>query len=110
MHQIPASVETRQTVEDAFQRILRATRASVKEWEPTAIAGEDPEGVHQVRVGLRRMRSALGVFRPTIPPRSDAPAGKGYAMGRVDSKKLRYATEFYSPLYGKQIEMTSRRI
>jgi CHAD domain-containing protein len=75
-HQIAAPVDTRQTVEDAFQRILRATLASVKEWEPTAIAGEDPEGVHQVRVGLRRMRSALGVFRPAIPPEATRPLAK----------------------------------
>ena len=32
-----------------------------------AVDGRDPEGVHQMRVGLRRLRSALSVFRTTIP-------------------------------------------
>ena len=72
-HQIAASLDAHQTVEDAFQCILRAALASVKQWEHTAIAGEDPEGVHQVRVSLRRMRSALGVFRPAIPPEATRP-------------------------------------
>ncbi|MBI1237986.1 MAG: CHAD domain-containing protein [Alphaproteobacteria bacterium] len=30
-------------------------------WEPVIVAG-DPEGVHQMRVALRRMRSAIAVF------------------------------------------------
>lgn len=33
-----------------------------------AIDGRDPEGVHQVRVALRRLRSALGLFKHHIPP------------------------------------------
>lgn len=32
-----------------------------------AIDGRDPEGVHQVRVALRRLRSALGLFKHHIP-------------------------------------------
>lgn len=32
-----------------------------------ALDGRDPEGVHQVRVALRRLRSALGLFKRHIP-------------------------------------------
>ena len=32
------------------------------------LLGEDPEGVHQSRVALRRLRSALSLFRDFIPP------------------------------------------
>jgi len=32
-----------------------------------ARAGGDGDGVHQLRVGTRRMRAALGLFRPTLP-------------------------------------------
>jgi triphosphatase len=32
-----------------------------------AIDGRDPEGVHQVRVALRRLRSALGLFKDHVP-------------------------------------------
>jgi len=88
--QTAASVDTRQTVEDAFQHILRANLASVKQWEPTAIVGEDPEGVHQVRVSLRRMRSALGVFRPAIPPEATRPLAKDM---RWAAKKLDHARD-----------------
>ncbi|MDH3661978.1 MAG: CHAD domain-containing protein, partial [Alphaproteobacteria bacterium] len=36
--------------------------------QAAAIDGRDPEGVHQMRVALRRLRSALSVFRKLIPP------------------------------------------
>jgi inorganic triphosphatase YgiF len=32
--------------------------------QPAALEGSDPEGVHQVRVATRRLRSALGFFGP----------------------------------------------
>ena len=35
--------------------------------QAAAIDGRDPEGVHQMRVALRRLRSALSVFRKLIP-------------------------------------------
>ncbi len=61
------SVKAKQTVEDAFRHVLQTNLASVQAWEPVAVKGEDIEGVHQMRVGLRRMRSALTVFGPAIP-------------------------------------------
>ena len=56
-----------QSVEQAFTQILRTNLATTKASEPVVLAGEDPEGIHQMRVSLRRMRSALAVFRPAIP-------------------------------------------
>ncbi len=35
-------------------------------WLPAARAGETPEGVHQMRVALRRLRSALKIFGKTL--------------------------------------------
>ena len=35
--------------------------------EASALKGEDPEGIHQMRVALRRLRSALGLFRDLMP-------------------------------------------
>ena len=37
-----------------------------------AVAGEDPEFLHQARVALRRLRSALRLFRPHVPRSSVA--------------------------------------
>ena len=59
-------VNTDQSIEQAFEQILRANLAAAGEWEAVVLAGEDPEGVHQMRVCLRRMRSALAVFQPAI--------------------------------------------
>jgi CHAD domain-containing protein len=42
----------------------------LKHWtsnEAVALQGADPEGIHEMRVGLRRMRSALSDFRAIIP-------------------------------------------
>lgn len=75
-HQIATSVNPRQTVEEAFEHILEANLATVKEFEPVAIAGEDIEGVHQMRVGLRRMRSSLNVFRVAIPRKFTRPLAR----------------------------------
>ena len=56
-----------QSVEQAFAQILRTNLAATKDSEPVVIARENPEGIHQMRVCLRRMRSALTIFRPAIP-------------------------------------------
>jgi len=61
------SLQANQSVEDAFIQILKADMAQINEWSPIAFAGKDIEGVHQMRVGLRRMRSALILFRLAIP-------------------------------------------
>ncbi len=61
------SVNTTQSVSEAFATILVHNVHALVTWEKAAKSGKDIEGVHQVRVALRRMRSALTVFRPAIP-------------------------------------------
>jgi len=63
----PAPVTSDQTVSEAFATIMRHNFLYLREWENTARAWEDIEGVHQVRVTIRRMRSALSLFRAAIP-------------------------------------------
>jgi inorganic triphosphatase YgiF len=55
------------TAEQALERILRACLSQVLANEGPAGEGADPEGVHQMRVGLRRLRSALVLFRRLLP-------------------------------------------
>jgi CHAD domain-containing protein len=62
-----APIHPGQTVSVAFASILRHNLTYVGEWEAAARNWDDIEGVHQVRVSLRRMRSALGVFRSAVP-------------------------------------------
>ena len=50
------------TVDEAIRQILRSC---VQHWcanEAAALDGRDPEGVHQLRVAVRRLRSAFSVF------------------------------------------------
>jgi triphosphatase len=64
----PLALGRRSTVDAAIGSILRAC---LKHWcanEAAALDGRDPEGVHQMRVALRRLRSAVSVFGHLILP------------------------------------------
>jgi len=63
----PAPVLDGQTVSEAFQTILRHNFQYLQLWEDTARSGENIEGVHQIRVSFRRMRSAMSSFRSAVP-------------------------------------------
>ncbi|NUB24529.1 CYTH and CHAD domain-containing protein [Azospirillum brasilense] len=60
------------TVEGALARILRSCIGHMLANEAVTLIGEDPEGVHQMRVALRRLRSALALFKHFIPADSYA--------------------------------------
>jgi CHAD domain-containing protein len=62
-----ARTHSAQSVSEAFAEILRQNFEHLPEWEVKARDWSDIEGVHQTRVTLRRMRSALGIFRGAIP-------------------------------------------
>ncbi len=53
----------RMTVAEAFVEIGRNCLIQIRANEACASLGEDPEGVHQLRVGLRRMRAVLVALR-----------------------------------------------
>lgn len=61
------SLKDTNSTSDAFGIILRFNFDSMCEWVPIAYQGTNIEGVHQARVALRRMRSAVGLFRSAIP-------------------------------------------
>ncbi len=50
-------------LDDAFATILRACLHHLLESMPAAEDGRDPEGMHQLRVSLRRLRSAFDLMR-----------------------------------------------
>ncbi len=54
------------TVEHAFSTVMSAGLGHWLENERAAYEGEDSEGVHQMRVALRRLRSALTLFRSVL--------------------------------------------
>jgi inorganic triphosphatase YgiF len=55
-----------QTVAEAMSLIFGKNLKHMLDNEAAAFAGTDPEGVHQLRLGMRQMRSALSVFSPFI--------------------------------------------
>ena len=55
------------TVSGALGEILRHNFGELTRWEDAARSWEDIEGVHQMRVASRRMRSALSSFRSAVP-------------------------------------------
>lgn len=55
-------------IEQAFKRVVASCFLQMAANEVPALAGRDPEGVHQLRVGLRRLRSAFSLFGQALPP------------------------------------------
>jgi CHAD domain-containing protein len=55
------------TVSSALAEVLRSSFDSLTRWESKARSWDDIEGVHQMRVNARRMRSALWSFRSAVP-------------------------------------------
>ncbi len=55
------------SLDEAFATILRGCLGHLLESLPAALDGRDPEGVHQLRVALRRLRSALDLMRSVGP-------------------------------------------
>ncbi|AZG14848.1 CHAD domain-containing protein [Cupriavidus pauculus] len=60
------TLKRRDTVESAFCKILHNCLDQVHANAPLVAAGDSPEGVHQMRVGLRRFRSALDLFEGVV--------------------------------------------
>jgi triphosphatase len=50
---------------DAFRQILTADLGHLLDNQPAALAG-DTEGVHQMRIAIRRLRAALTLFQPLL--------------------------------------------
>src|SRR5262249_16979956 len=62
----PAGLTATMTARDAFAAAARSCLAQMRANEAPARLGEDPEGIHQLRVGLRRFRALVTAFRDTL--------------------------------------------
>ena len=65
----PDRVVAPMTVGEAAYAVLRKHFAAVLWHEPGTRLGEDPEHLHDMRVGTRRMRAALRLFAEALPAR-----------------------------------------
>jgi CHAD domain-containing protein len=61
------------TVNTAFETIVWVTLRHLQSNERGVVEGRDPEYLHQMRVALRRLRSAFSVFSTVLPNAAVAP-------------------------------------
>src|SRR5207302_470928 len=66
VHAAPVILDPDMTVEAALQKIGRGCLAQLLRNEP-AILSAQPEGVHQMRVAVRRLRSAISSLKKMLP-------------------------------------------
>ncbi|MFY7959613.1 MAG: CHAD domain-containing protein [Elsteraceae bacterium] len=64
----PTPIDHGEATEAALAQVLRARLADLLRLLGVAAASGDVEAVHQTRVSLRRLRAALGLFKPILPP------------------------------------------
>ena len=82
----PVTLDPATTVEAALQCFGQRCLNHLLRNEPAALAGE-PEGIHQMRVAMRRLRSVLSALKPMLPP----------AHHRWTSEELRWLTHALAP-------------
>jgi len=63
----PVALNRDMCVEEGFRVILSNCLRQMQDNEVGVARGIDPECIHQMRVGMRRLRSALRLFAPWIP-------------------------------------------
>jgi inorganic triphosphatase YgiF len=100
VHAEPVVLEPAMTVEAALQEIGRACIAHLLHNEAAALAA-DPEGVHQMRVATRRIRSAISSFKRLLPTKdrrcvSGELAWLADILGRARNLDV-FATELLEP-------------
>lgn len=66
VHAAPVELQRGLTGEAALRRIGRASLDHLLRNEPAVLAG-DAEGIHQMRVAVRRLRAILSAFAPMLP-------------------------------------------
>ena len=77
----PFALPSDATLDDAIGHVASACRDHWHANLAAAITGEHPEGIHQIRVGLRRFRAFLSLCKAHIP-------GDQLARLRAEAKRL----------------------
>lgn len=80
VHAVPVRLESSMTVETGAREILRSCLDQIAANAAAAATSDNPEGPHQLRVGLRRLRTALGLFGAVL----DGPAARALAAEARD--------------------------
>ncbi len=64
----PSPLDRRMSPGQAFRSIALSCLLHLQRNEDGALAGQDPEYVHQARVAIRRLRSCINLFSPMLAP------------------------------------------
>jgi triphosphatase len=70
------AIDASQTPVEAFRSIALSCLEHFQRNEPGLLAGGEAEFIHQARVALRRLRSAIKLFAPVLPPEFVAAYGQ----------------------------------
>jgi inorganic triphosphatase YgiF len=101
VHAEPPSLDPRMVIEEAMRRVGCSCLTHMLRNEPAALAGQ-PEGVHQMRVAVRRLRSLLSAVKKLLPedalrPVADELAGLAAPLGPARNLDV-FAGELLLPL------------
>ena len=83
---VSVALDPAMSVSDAFSAIARSALEHLRSNEKGMLVSVDPEYVHQMRVAVRRLRSAISVFSSVLPEASREPIAQnlkwlGTALG-----------------------------
>ena len=84
----PVALRAKATLDDACQRILQACLEHM-DANVAGVLAQDAESLHQMRVGLRRLRAALDLFQRQLQlpaPLAGRVAGQGARLGCVPGR------------------------
>jgi triphosphatase len=101
VHAESISLDPRMVVEETMRRVGRSCLSHMLRNEPAALAGQ-PEGVHQMRVAVRRLRSLLSAVKDPLPEDERRSVGGELAelaapLGSARNLDV-FASELLSPL------------
>jgi triphosphatase len=83
----PIALRAEISVEAGFQAIFSNCIAQMQDNEFGVVQGADPESIHQMRVGMRRLRSALRLFARWIPFPPTLQQELGWLAGELGSAR-----------------------
>ena len=72
----PVPISDQQTPVEAFRSVALGCLEHFQRNEKGLLTGGEPEFIHQARVALRRLRSAIKLFAPVLPPEFVAAYGQ----------------------------------
>ncbi|HEV7997215.1 MAG TPA: CHAD domain-containing protein [Stellaceae bacterium] len=101
VHAEAVTIDSGMSVEQVLQTIGRSCLAQLLKNEPAAVDGQ-PEGVHQMRVAVRRLRSLLSAIKKQLPAEerravADQLAGLAAPLGPARNLDV-FSAELLGPL------------